>query len=159
MAGPVVCALAIVPGPGGTVTFVQQERGPYVGQWLLPGGKVERGEGLAEAAAREAREESGCQVGRLVLSGVYEIRSVTGGYHWVSSVFVAEEERVVPAGFNGRHVGEVRQIEPARIAPHPTVMRMLVDAGLATYPREQIEAALAADDISLTCHLSLVPVR
>lgn len=40
----VTAALVVVPGPGGTVTFVRQERGPYAGFWLLPGGKVEFGD-------------------------------------------------------------------------------------------------------------------
>lgn len=30
-------ALVVVPGPGKTVTFVCQQRGPYAGFWLLPG--------------------------------------------------------------------------------------------------------------------------
>jgi 8-oxo-dGTP diphosphatase len=33
----VTAALVVVPGPGDTVTFVRQERGPYAGFWLLPG--------------------------------------------------------------------------------------------------------------------------
>ena len=37
----ITAALVVVPGPGDTVTFVWQERGPYAGWWLLPGGKVE----------------------------------------------------------------------------------------------------------------------
>jgi 8-oxo-dGTP diphosphatase len=57
-------ALVVVPGPGpgGTVTFVCQERGPYAGFWLLPGGKAEFGEPIIDAARREAAEESGCVV-------------------------------------------------------------------------------------------------
>ena len=69
----VTAALVVVPGPGGTVTFVRQERGPYAGWWLLPGGKVEFGEPVEQAARREAVEESGCDVGELVLTGAYEI--------------------------------------------------------------------------------------
>jgi 8-oxo-dGTP diphosphatase len=41
MAGLVVtAALVVIPGQTETVTFVRQERGPYAGFWLLPGGKV-----------------------------------------------------------------------------------------------------------------------
>ena len=53
----ITAALVVVPGPGDTVTFVRQERGPYAGWWLLPGGKVEFGEPVAAAARREAAEE------------------------------------------------------------------------------------------------------
>jgi len=67
----ITAALVVVPGPGDTVTFVWQERGPYAGWWLLPGGKVEFGEPVAAAARREAAEESGCDPGDLVLTGAY----------------------------------------------------------------------------------------
>jgi hypothetical protein len=45
----ITAALVVVPGPGDTVTFVWQERGPYAGWWLLPGGKVEFGEPVTKA--------------------------------------------------------------------------------------------------------------
>jgi len=65
----VTAALVVVPGPGDTVTFVRQERDPYAGWWPLPGGKVEFGEPVAAAARLEAVEESGCDLGELVLTG------------------------------------------------------------------------------------------
>ena len=46
---------------------------------LLPGGKVEFGEPIIEAARREAAEESGCVIDGLDLTGAYEIlaRAIT----------------------------------------------------------------------------------
>ena len=42
---------------------------PGAGQWSLPGGKLEWGEGLVAAAAREAREELGVAIEPLLAAG------------------------------------------------------------------------------------------
>ncbi|GMR02348.1 MAG: hypothetical protein BMS9Abin20_0681 [Acidimicrobiia bacterium] len=39
--------------------LIQRAHDPYRGHWAVPGGKVEWGESLAVAAAREAEEETG----------------------------------------------------------------------------------------------------
>ena len=52
-----------------TVLLIRHRAGRQ--PWGLPGGGVERNESLAEAASREAREESGAQVEILQLLGVY----------------------------------------------------------------------------------------
>ncbi len=44
------------------VLLVQRGRDPGRGKWSVPGGKCEAGETFAEAAAREAREETGLDV-------------------------------------------------------------------------------------------------
>lgn len=127
----VVAALVVVPGPNGTVTFVRQERGPDARWWLLPGGKVEFGEPVAAAARREAMEESGCDVGELVLTGAYEI--VGPGHHFVMWAYHSQRMGLVPARFSGHHVGAVRQERWDRLEPHPTDMPILNDAGAANY--------------------------
>jgi 8-oxo-dGTP diphosphatase len=146
----------IVPGPGETVTFVRQERGPYAGAWLLPGGKVEFGESLEDAARREALEEAGCVVGAMSGVGLYEMRGAwaQGSYHFVMYVFVADDLVRVPDGIAGHHVSEVRQVRPDELRPHPTDMQILNDAGVADYPQADIDAGLAQDGIAMVRHLT-----
>ena len=148
----VTAALVVVPGPGETVTFVRQSRGPYAGFWLLPGGKVEFGEPIAAAARREAAEECGCQVDGLELSGAYEI--IGPDHHFVMWAYRSPRAGQVPAGFAGHHVGAVRQERWDRLEPHPTDMPILNDAGAAAYPRELIEDQLVREQITMTSLLT-----
>ena len=47
---------------------------PALGKWVFPGGYVDRGESVAEAAARETKEESDLDVAVGPLLGVYSYR-------------------------------------------------------------------------------------
>jgi len=51
-----VYALAI---RNGEILLIKKARGPYTGQWDLPGGKLEFGEKPLEGLAREMMEETG----------------------------------------------------------------------------------------------------
>ena len=58
----------VIRGPGDTILL---EKRRDCGWWGLPGGKVEPGESLVDAAVREVREETGLAVEITQLIGVY----------------------------------------------------------------------------------------
>jgi len=56
----------------GRVALVKRGHAPLVGEWSIPGGALEIGETVREAAAREACEETGLKVEVLELLGIYD---------------------------------------------------------------------------------------
>ena len=54
-----VVAVGVVLLDGDRVLVVRRARAPGVGRWTVPGGGVEAGESMREAATRELREETG----------------------------------------------------------------------------------------------------
>lgn len=75
------------------VLLVLKSRGPYLGGWDLPSGRVEFGESPEEAVARELEEETGLQIAGdpqliaalsprcLVSNGGSAGRTVSPGFH------------------------------------------------------------------------------
>ena len=91
MAGPETPKLmvdVVVPTEEGVV-LVRRGSGPFEGQWALPGGFVEVGETVEEAAVREAAEETGLAVELARLVGVYSDPGRDPRGHNVSVAFLA----------------------------------------------------------------------
>jgi 8-oxo-dGTP diphosphatase len=75
MSGPVAVAVAVLIRPDGRVLLARRPPSKvYPGYWEFPGGKVESGESVAAALAREIREELGVEVGLV--------------HPWITRVFV-----------------------------------------------------------------------
>jgi 8-oxo-dGTP diphosphatase len=72
---------------GGRVVLIRRGRPPLLGEWSIPGGALELGETLREAAAREALEETGLTVETQDLLGVFDrvMKDADGRvlYHYV----------------------------------------------------------------------------
>ena len=64
---------AVITDATGRVLLVLRSHEPQSGRWSIPGGHVEPGETPAEAAAREALEETGLTVRILRELGVVEL--------------------------------------------------------------------------------------
>ncbi|MGB6244491.1 MULTISPECIES: NUDIX hydrolase [Gordonia] len=59
---PVLAAGAVIVDDDGRVLMIKRGHAPEKGRWSVPGGHVEPGETIAEAAVREVFEETGLQV-------------------------------------------------------------------------------------------------
>lgn len=64
-----------------------ERKNPPLG-WALPGGFVDYGEKVEEAAKREVREETGLEIKLLGLVGVYSDPKRDPRFHTLSTVFV-----------------------------------------------------------------------
>lgn len=60
--------VGVVDVEEGELLLVRRRDPPSVGRWTLPGGRVESGESLRQAAQREAQEETGLdlEIGELI---------------------------------------------------------------------------------------------
>jgi ADP-ribose pyrophosphatase YjhB (NUDIX family) len=87
-----VVAVGVLLLDGDRVLLVQRGRPPQVGRWTVPGGGVEVGETLEEAALRELGEETGlgCTLGPVVEVLDRVVRDGDGRieYHYVILDFV-----------------------------------------------------------------------
>lgn len=113
---PRVAVGAIVIDRDGRVLIVQRGRPPGEGLWTVPGGHVERGETLAQAVAREVREETGLLVEVGALACVVE--RMGDDYHFVILDYVA---RVIGGTLMpGDDARDARFVDDTELAALPT---------------------------------------
>jgi len=115
--GPPVVAVGLVArDPAGRLLLVERGHPPHQGRWSLPGGRVEAGETLAVAAARELAEETGLEAAVGGIAGVVE--RIGEGFHYLIVDLWAE--LASDAGpVAGGDAADARLVDPEELPGYP----------------------------------------
>ncbi|MEZ4401945.1 MAG: NUDIX hydrolase [Kofleriaceae bacterium] len=118
---PTVDVIIELDGQPGTVVLIERAHPPH--GWALPGGFVDRGEWVADAAVREAKEETGLDVVLVELFHVYSDPARDPRQHTLSTVFVARAAGV-PVGADDAAAAQVCRLDrlPPLAFDHATIL-------------------------------------
>jgi len=91
---PVPTVDIIIEQAGGII-LIERKNEPF--GWALPGGFVDYGESLEEAAVREAKEETSLEISGLRLLGCYSDPERDPRQHTITTVFIAKGAGIAQA--------------------------------------------------------------
>ena len=89
----------------GKLLLCKRLKAPEAGHWSIVGGKVDHMEPAADAARREAEEESGLKIHSAEFLCLSEQRIEADRQHWVSLIYVSDD-----------FSGELRLMEPDKLS-------------------------------------------
>lgn len=112
---PTVDIIIEIKDENGNAGFIliKRKNPPY--GWALPGGFVDYGESLEEAAVREAKEETSLDIELVSQFHTYSNPGRDPRFHTISTVFIARAEGRPKAQDDAQEIG----IFSAESMPHP----------------------------------------
>jgi len=124
-------AAAVIERPDGTFLLAQRPEGkPYPGYWEFPGGKIEAGEDVATALARELKEELGIEVRESMpwITRVYAYTHATVRLHfWRVTRWDGEPQRLEDQDIKWQRV-EAPDVSPMLPANAPVLAALALPA-------------------------------
>jgi O-acetyl-ADP-ribose deacetylase (regulator of RNase III)/ADP-ribose pyrophosphatase YjhB (NUDIX family) len=106
--GPFVTVDVIIEINDGVV-LIQRSNPPF--GWALPGGFVDYGESLQEAAIREAKEETGLDLAQLEQFHTYSAPNRDPRFHTISTVYIAKARGKPKSGSDAANLKVVKTEE------------------------------------------------
>ncbi len=103
---PFLTVDAIIEFQGGIILVKRKNPPPG---WAIPGGFVDYGESLEDAAVREAREETGIDIHLLRQFHTYSAPGRDPRHHTVSTIFIASGSGTLVAADDAAAVGIFRK--------------------------------------------------
>ena len=88
--------------PGRPIVLIERVNPPY--GWAIPGGFVDVGETVEQAALREAKEEVSLDVRLIALLGIYSDPARDNRGHTVTAVYAAEATGTPIAADDAKHL-------------------------------------------------------
>lgn len=146
---PRVGSAVILRDEANRILLGQRNKDPQRGSWILPGGKIHAFETVADAAARELREETGLEIKLEGLFGVYEIVQEPSEHRIVIYSWARAIGGHLRASDDVSDVRFVALDELGTLPLTPLVRRVLGDAGFLDQPRHETAAPT---------QLTLIPV-
>lgn len=85
------------------VVLIERKNPPY--GWAIPGGFVDYGESLEEAAIREAKEETGLDIELITQFYTYSHPGRDPRHHTITTVYIAKAKGIPKAGDDAKGIG------------------------------------------------------
>jgi 8-oxo-dGTP diphosphatase len=105
--------IELIDRPERPIVLVERQNEPF--GWAIPGGFIDEGETVEQAARREAKEETGLDVSLVELLGVYSDPKRDPRQHTMSVVYVATATGAAIAGDDAK---ALQLFSPSDL-PHP----------------------------------------
>jgi 8-oxo-dGTP diphosphatase len=125
-----VPAVGVVCLKGDQVLLIRRGRAPRLGEWSLPGGRIEPGERAVDAALRELREETGVSARILGLVDVVDGLFPEVGRHYVLVDFVAEWIAGAPVAGDDAAAAAFMSADQALASVEWTETRRIIEAAI-----------------------------